>query len=1225
MDGDTKTVMHAMLEEQQASSRQLDATSSDEPIRRKSSQTVSPRPVVHPVASMRSRNPRLEGYLYKKTKGIKGIRHFQRRWVVLYPDSCMIAYYRKRKDADKEFHVRNNMGVTVMPWAATGIIPIDLITSVYPTKKTQRFDITVSRAAGKSKGKTYQWKCLDRRQRDLWVEAIALVHYELQKLHASEIVDEIESDEDEATAAADALVLSKPYSSEKADTVLALRSISDGSTDAAHESMPVSSKRNIDNSQTLRKSLSISPRSLANVNNDLQISEVLGKLLTTDRFASLRPPPSSSHLAESPSLSESVGRSLIGADHMPNSGESDIEDSDSSDDYDTDETDPEDVRDYLHERHQQATNLANNAPMLVERDRGYEGTDIQTPIPVHMRSNTLVIDADYADHNNEKQGLLTGVREIGSPDMPMKPRTLEIDVGWLHKLGRINKSWRRRFFVLTHGQLRYYTSPTRRELKGVMDLINIKVTDVEAKVFRPPFEYCLEVCHSISNRQLVLAFEDSFKKERWRQNIKESGIQSIKELPPGMSTGKISSSEENLKQVELTMGSKTNGHSTTHSRSGSKRFGMNLESSNQNTVRVLENADWAGFVSKCGRVKKTWNSRLFVLRGSLLTYFKANTQPVKIVSRKGAIVLAGARVENALREDGSRGIDVFTNELHGKTRRLMLKFPTSRPESLSQWLGKLKYAADNYVLSVLDDGHLHVKRVLSSSTIAKAQVSDSDSTMDPKIVPEANTSPQSQCSGCQKQLSRISTNIFASQGNSKGYQCPACGLLFCNTCSSSRLPLVAITGSLDVMRVCDSCYDIESRRLIESQAATKREKEEHQLIVRKRQLMESLNWWYQDTIHGKRQGPFGSAKMRSWYLDGYLSLDLLLWWDFNDDGHNAFLRKPMSLVQIFPDAGNKEDDVFVLAHSLAAEESNWVESTDPASGMKYYYNIVTEVSSWELPTVSGQYAATLTVKQSASTLLKAETASLSANIDPEAIYKYHYGLSDSWYYKDHSCVQQGPFHADEMRAWMDAGYFTSALYARLGDAGPFKLLQNLYPDLLLAFTCPPPGNTTDVSNAGADILDRQETQESKIKLDSKRRSASMTMSVDKQRFSSMHLQARKRTFTQPYTKKDIDGSTIHKKGFLEKRGRINKNWKRRFFVLDNTSLTYFTKESGKKKGEMMMTGIRIEKYETKSISTGSIEFCIDIIANDRRLILKVCSLRLSITMYKSRHCHSNQV
>lgn len=90
--------------------------------------------------------------------------------------------------------VRNNMGTTVMPWAAAGIIPIDNIESVFPTHKDTRFDIAVSSNIG---NKTYQWKCKTKLQRDLWVEAIALVHEQLQKSNmVVTMVDNVEDGED---------------------------------------------------------------------------------------------------------------------------------------------------------------------------------------------------------------------------------------------------------------------------------------------------------------------------------------------------------------------------------------------------------------------------------------------------------------------------------------------------------------------------------------------------------------------------------------------------------------------------------------------------------------------------------------------------------------------------------------------------------------------------------------------------------------------------------------------------------------------------------------------------------------------------------------------------------------------------------------------------------------------------------------------------------------------
>ena len=304
--------------------------------------------------SPRSRNPRLEGWMYKKTKGVKGIRLFQRRWVVLYPDACVVAYYKKRTDADKEQTVRNNMGTTVMPWAAAGIIPIDNIESVFPTKKDTRFDIAVSWAAGKSSGKTYQWKCVSKLQRDLWVEAIALVHEQLQNSHM--VVAMVDSQDDSGApggsphGSSAAIVVTsgvnsgdgrgetkgeEELASDSADHLQPLRHIESFGTSSTSNDRPHSSKTSSLHSTT---SSNGSSSSLRYVQNTRQGSEVIDRLLTTDRFAPLRPPPTSASPGDAPSMSNTVGRSLVGADHMPHSGESDMSDSDTDDTYETDET-----------------------------------------------------------------------------------------------------------------------------------------------------------------------------------------------------------------------------------------------------------------------------------------------------------------------------------------------------------------------------------------------------------------------------------------------------------------------------------------------------------------------------------------------------------------------------------------------------------------------------------------------------------------------------------------------------------------------------------------------------------------------------------------------------------------------------------------------------------------------------------------------------------------------
>jgi hypothetical protein len=341
--------------------------------------------------SYRARSPRLEGWMYKKTKFLKK-SCYQRRWVVLYPDSCVIAYYKKRTDCDKEQLVRNNMGTTVMPWAAAGIIPIDNIDSVFPTHKDTRFDIAVSVSAGRANGKTYQWKCKTKLQRDLWVEAIALVHEQLQKSH---LVVTLSDDSNPPTAvpsataaAAAATVTAATAATEesKQDNLLSMRQMSSyGAKD-----VDSSSAAAVDASTIATSRLSTGSTASRKVVHTKQGSEVIGRLLTTDRFAPLRPPPSLDTLEDVPTMSNTVGRSLVGADHMPQSDESAMSDSDTNNDYDTDETDPEDD-DYPDTGVSSLSETVAAGPAGDAMKSGESGGSGET-VPVAERSGALIVN-----------------------------------------------------------------------------------------------------------------------------------------------------------------------------------------------------------------------------------------------------------------------------------------------------------------------------------------------------------------------------------------------------------------------------------------------------------------------------------------------------------------------------------------------------------------------------------------------------------------------------------------------------------------------------------------------------------------------------------------------------------------------------------------------------------------------------------------------------------------
>mmetsp|Transcript_22589 Transcript_22589/g.27610 ORF Transcript_22589/g.27610 Transcript_22589/m.27610 type:complete len:1391 (-) Transcript_22589:215-4387(-) len=58
---------------------------------------------------------------------------------------------------------------------------------------------------------------------------------------------------------------------------------------------------------------------------------------------------------------------------------------------------------------------------------------------------------------------------------------------------------------------------------------------------------------------------------------------------------------------------------------------------------------------------------------------------------------------------------------------------------------------------------------------------------------------------------------------------------------------------------------------------------------------------------------------------------------------------------------------------------------------------------------------------------------------------------DPWYYADPQGHIQGPFGGDEMRQWLDGGYFKGDLPISQNPHGPFQLLSSLFSDWAVAF------------------------------------------------------------------------------------------------------------------------------------------------------------------------------
>ena len=197
---------------------------------------------------------------------------------------------------------------------------------------------------------------------------------------------------------------------------------------------------------------------------------------------------------------------------------------------------------------------------------------------------------------------------------------------------------------------------------------------------------------------------------------------------------------------------------------------------------------------KCGRVNKSWNTRLFVLKGSLLTYFEAEQKIIKILSRKGALSMAGAKVTRVVRDDGSMGIDIFTSELDGG-RHLMLKFPNGKASGLSKWIEKLEHAARRFAIITSNDGQTRIQKIPYG---LRRQYNHRNKCIDESLIVDCQRCTHESCTGCHAEL--VKFQFFSVRGR-RGCQCPACGLLFCKNCTMHRLPLPEITGTADVIRV----------------------------------------------------------------------------------------------------------------------------------------------------------------------------------------------------------------------------------------------------------------------------------------------------------------------------------------------------------------------------------------------------------------------------------------
>jgi hypothetical protein len=121
---------------------------------------------------------------------------------------------------------------------------------------------------------------------------------------------------------------------------------------------------------------------------------------------------------------------------------------------------------------------------------------------------------------------------------------------------------------------------------------------------------------------------------------------------------------------------------------------------------------------------------------------------------------------------------------------------------------------------------------------------------------------------------------------------------------------------------------------------------------------------------------------------------------------------------------------------------------------------------------------------------------------------YLWGVHIQWTRKTVSCLTH---LSSPPLLPMFTGYFTSALYARIGNSGPYRLLQNMFEDLSLAFTFSPfDGPPTDTS----------QTQMEKTQTDTQTEKTQMDTQMDTQTDTQMDTQTDTQQTETPGNKYD---------------------------------------------------------------------------------------------------------
>lgn len=253
--------------------------------------------------------------------------------------------------------------------------------------------------------------------------------------------------------------------------------------------------------------------------------------------------------------------------------------------------------------------------------------------------------------------------------------------GYLIKQGFNVRTWKNRYFRLSHDRLRYFEQATDALPKGEINLIaggHVSLENqAEYEFSASNNNYFSLTPHSLlpgAQRKYIFTTKDQHKLEIWLSALEK--VCSGKTLIPKSSKFSRASTSS----------------TKSHDEEKADRQKNHLDYHTYTYIR-----EHSGWLKKRGGFYKSWKRRFFVLSKGILYYFKSESHATHQGMEKGYIPCGNVWMEGAVvkREQGDEFGSPFTFSIHPKGRKRKYIMVAAHLKQMNDWMDILTKAASS--------------------------------------------------------------------------------------------------------------------------------------------------------------------------------------------------------------------------------------------------------------------------------------------------------------------------------------------------------------------------------------------------------------------------------------------------------------------------------------------------------------------------------------------------